>query len=472
VLGEGASVGSILSTSSFPKTSVRIESSDVIVIFSKSEMLISNLLEHFFATFRGTSQPSEELRKKCSEELCGTFSTSNARTKILLEHCRQPVAIGVTITSPHLAVVHSSQVSEERIMRLAIAVATTFSGLLAVASAQQCRDNLDCTNPNSPLCSTDSTGLGRCVECEYDGDQNCRSGYKYCLDGDCVECSRDEECGWPTYECDDDGFCEEPLCFSGRSLVDVQGQGTVPMDRLQIGDYVRVRNGSYSRVHSFGHYQPKAKGNFLQILTTDAGKPIEITAEHMIYVINTANKREEVVPAGEVKIGDCLVADGGPTKVIAINKVRAVGLCSPLTTTGDIVVNGVLASNYVTRSWLPSRVPGGTLHLLQHGAAASHRMICEWFGCPPETYDEVTGFSPLVSFFFGLEQWQLRLGIVPRILFFSALAPFAILAFVVGMMSVAPVAAAIHLVVVLVGVFAWKQRASTKAKKTAAYAKK
>jgi len=35
-------------------------------------------------------------------------------------------------------------------------------------------------------------------------------------------------------------------------MVEVKGRGDVPMDKLKIGDYVRVRNGSYSRVHSFG----------------------------------------------------------------------------------------------------------------------------------------------------------------------------------------------------------------------------
>jgi len=288
-----------------------------------------------------------------------------------------------------------------------------------------------------------------------------------------TECNDSPDCGWwfPGFggaECID-GFCANTwaACFSGRSMVEVEGHGAVPMDTLKVGDHVRVRNGSYSRVHSFGHYQPNAKGEFLQILTAGtrtSGKPLEITADHLLYVHNVMNKREEVVPAGEIKIGDYLVTDGGTAEVVAIHKTQTAGLYSPLTATGEIAVGGVLASNYVSRSWLESRVSGNALHLLQHGAATSHRIFCEWFGCQQETYDEVTGFSPLVAFWYRLEQWQLRLSILPRALFFTALAPLAFCAVCIGQINVAPIVTLLRLIIVMVGVFVWKHQAGNKCK--------
>jgi len=200
---------------------------------------------------------------------------------------------------------------------------------------------------------------------------------------------------------------------------------------------------------------------FLQIATVDdtgaGGKPVEATAEHLLYVYNIKKEREDVVPAGEIKIGDYLITNGGPVEVVAIHKTQTLGLYSPLTTTGEIIVNGVLASNYVSRRWLEARVPGNVLHLLQHGVATSHRIFCGWFGCQQETYDVDTGFSPMVEFWYRLEQWQLRQGTIPRTFFLAALTPFAFCAIFVGQISVAPFVTLVHLIMLLAGFFAWKQ---------------
>lgn len=244
------------------------------------------------------------------------------------------------------------------------------------------------------------------------------------------------------------------------------------MDKLKIGDYVLVRDGTYSQVHSFGHYQPNRQIEFLKILTNDTATgmnedPLEVSSDHLLYISTTnlaKNKREEkLVPAGDIKIGDCLIStNGGLARVVALHKTQARGLYSPLTTTGEIAVSGVLASNYVSRAWLKSRVSGDTLHLLQHGATTLHRVFCNWVigNCQEEeTHDEVTGFSPLVSFWYRLEQWQLRLGLIPRALFFTVLTPFAFCFILVGHIHVAPISAlARYFSAALAGLLVWKMQ--------------
>lgn len=263
-------------------------------------------------------------------------------------------------------------------------------------------------------------------------------------------------------------------CFSGRSTVEVKDRGTVSMSALKIGDSVLVEDGVFSKVHSFGHYQPKIEAEFLQIRTASANKPIEITADHLLYKHDTVTQKDQVVPAEKVKEGDYLIlAEGGrPTQITSIHKVQSRGAFAPLTTSGNVAVNGILASSYVSRPWISEMVSGYALHVLQHGAATSHRIFCDWFQCEEETYDESTGFSPLVSFWFGLEQWQLKAATIPRALFLMVLAPGALCTMFIGQFHIAPVLTFIHLIAALVGVSVWMQRNDKKKVKASHFQKK
>jgi len=301
-------------------------------------------------------------------------------------------------------------------------------------------------------------------------------GQKCLSDGDCGAFEKCQlgECE-PLQGCFNDGNCAafqacnnnvcEYQCFSGRSTVDVQGRGTITMDSLKVGDYVRVKDGAFSKVHGFGHFQPNVEAEFLKIQTTkNNAKAIEVTPEHMIYAHNKSTDKNEVVAAGNVMVGDFLVTENGPAEIVSINKIFTKGAYAPLTTTGDILVEGVLASNYVSRDWIIKSgwVKENTLHLLQHGTVTTQRLFCDWLNvCTKETYDPVTGFSPLVQFFHGLEQWQLQAGAVPRALFLASLVPLALAAIVIGQVHLAPLST---LMFALVGTFVWMQQCISKKK--------
>lgn len=208
---------------------------------------------------------------------------------------------------------------------------------------------------------------------------------------------------------DDD---DDDICFSGHSEVQVEGKGIVRMDALKIGNAVLTADGSYSKVYSFGHKALSSKTMYLQVFagSMEKGHPLEISAEHLIYIHDTAKKAWVLVPAEDLRVGDTLLAkDGIPSKVLSIRKVERQGAYSPLIESGNLLVNGVLASSYVSRCWLKDHVSGNTLHTFQHGATLPVRLFCSMVDCKMETYNETTGFSAWVQFWFDIEQWILTL---------------------------------------------------------------
>jgi len=129
--------------------------------------------------------------------------------------------------------------------------------------------------------------------------------------------------------------------------------------------------------------------------------PLEISVEHMLY----ANGK--LAPAAQVKVGDMLVSGHGlPVEVKSIRKITSRGAYAPLTTTGDIVVNGVIASSYVClSSTFEDRVSCELQGWIQHAALTPYRIYCGLVGCENETYDEATGLSKAVRMWLSLLHW-------------------------------------------------------------------
>ena len=102
------------------------------------------------------------------------------------------------------------------------------------------------------------------------------------------------------------------FCFSDRMMVDALGKGATRMDQLKVGDSVLTADGTYSKVYSFGHLDPLRKTEFLQIQTNDSKDlPLEITADHLLYVYNEESGEASLLPAGNVKNGDSLLTAQG-----------------------------------------------------------------------------------------------------------------------------------------------------------------
>lgn len=191
------------------------------------------------------------------------------------------------------------------------------------------------------------------------------------------------------------------MCFSRVNDVEVQGKGFISMDSLQIGDYVRAGNNKFSRVFSLIHTDRDMEAEFLQIHSGALKKPLEVTPDHMVFIDSSA------VRASEVKVGDTL----GENKVSKITSVKRRGVFAPVTESGDIVVNGILASSYAA---VLAHCPVNVQHSGAQAFFAVRRLLCAFnFGnCEKETHTDgiadwllpvfnlfsMTNSSPIIQF--------------------------------------------------------------------------
>jgi Hint module len=148
------------------------------------------------------------------------------------------------------------------------------------------------------------------------------------------------------------------ICFSAATTVQVKDKGTILMDHLQIHDQVFVginpnnQRPIYQSVYAFGHLEKDMPHEYLQIYTspTITGKPLEMSAAHLIYLEGA----QDPVRADSLQVGASLIhptTSQGKKSIVRVSKITKVirkGAYMPLTASGTIVVNGILASNYVS----------------------------------------------------------------------------------------------------------------------------
>jgi len=180
------------------------------------------------------------------------------------------------------------------------------------------------------------------------------------------------------------------------------------MDELQVGDRVLTGDGTYSKVYAFSHKDASTKVTYLQILTESMNKkhPLEITGKHLLYVYDNRNSKKKLEFAQAVKVGDFLVSSRTENKsrVVSIRSIQRQGLYTPLTATGTIVVNGVVASVYASFGFLDAYLSEQVLHWLSHGGMAPYRLYCAVIGCQNETYDAQRGYSPWAGFLMDIQR--------------------------------------------------------------------
>lgn len=174
---------------------------------------------------------------------------------------------------------------------------------------------------------------------------------------------------------------EIPFCFSEKATVQVEGRGTVAMKDLAVGDSVLVGRDEFQPVYAFAHKHATKATDFVQI-HTDAKEdgPLELSGQHMLYV----NGRASPVLANSVRFGDELrgADEGSNKRVTKVRSVHRAGVYAPLTPKGTIVVDGILASNYVSfqESSSSLELEGGYPILSQqqvaHMALSPFRMLC------------------------------------------------------------------------------------------------
>jgi len=134
----------------------------------------------------------------------------------------------------------------------------------------------------------------------------------------------------------------------------------------------------------------------------------------MLFVVEDGVRKS--VPASAVSVGDTLVTEfGDTTAVVRIKSAKARGgVYAPFTTSGTIVLSGIVASNYVAMQDSDFLVVAGiktpfSFQWLAHTFQLPHRLMCNffWSECKAETYTN-EGVSSYVDVGLQLALWYVN----------------------------------------------------------------
>ena len=222
------------------------------------------------------------------------------------------------------------------------------------------------------------------------------------------------------------------FCFSGDARVQVESKGSVEMAALEIGDHVLVSGNKYEPVYSFGHRDATSSAEYLEIHSDGTNDPLKISHDHMIL-----SGGEHWVPAATLRVGDTLTkGDGGVVVVTKIlQDVTQKGIFAPFTTSGSIVVNDIVASNFIAFQGSEYLQIGDfatpfTFQWLSHSFESGHHLACSsgFVDCDQETYTD-SGVSHWADTPHQVARWWLQqhaavtlVLLVPLVLVFGFLA--------------------------------------------------
>jgi len=182
--------------------------------------------------------------------------------------------------------------------------------------------------------------------------------------------------------------CAESSCFPGEATTIVQGQGKVPLTKLKTGDHVLVKSRgqlAYEPVLAFLHAM-RAPGETMPfVAVTHENGEFRASATHIVFVSSGFEDdgwTSKLV--GDLKVGDQVfianeaVALGAsdsirPSIVVAIGHgTTQSGMYAPLTASGTIIVDGVVASNYAS-SAVDKSLPHSLAHAFLFPLRLYHR---------------------------------------------------------------------------------------------------
>eukprot|EP00548_Thalassiothrix_antarctica_P001558 CAMPEP_0194130936 /NCGR_PEP_ID=MMETSP0152-20130528/1828_1 /TAXON_ID=1049557 /ORGANISM="Thalassiothrix antarctica, Strain L6-D1" /LENGTH=514 /DNA_ID=CAMNT_0038825575 /DNA_START=194 /DNA_END=1735 /DNA_ORIENTATION=- len=160
------------------------------------------------------------------------------------------------------------------------------------------------------------------------------------------------------------------FCFSGDTVVQVEHKGNIAMKDLKLNDRVMIdHNGNFEPVYSFGHHLDSSNTVIKMRKLFPLG--LEISENHMIFV-----KEKGFIPASMVKIGDELTNNVIVTDIKYVTTTT--GIYAPFTPSGVLIVNGVLASNFVafqnSNKLKIGTVIGLSFHDLAYFFESTHRL--------------------------------------------------------------------------------------------------
>lgn len=167
---------------------------------------------------------------------------------------------------------------------------------------------------------------------------------------------------------------DDAVCFPHSATVELESGKTITMDKLSVGDRVKVSNGKYSEVYFFTHHDPHFLSYFVEVVAASPSSPSEkhtlmASRAHLIMT------QDGLIAANKIQVGDFLYDEWGKRlAVVSTSLVESFGLYSPHTMDGSILVNGIQASTY--SNYLPAKIA----HMLLLPERISYRLGFSIYG--------------------------------------------------------------------------------------------
>jgi len=231
------------------------------------------------------------------------------------------------------------------------------------------------------------------------------------------------------------------ICFSSTASVELEDGSNKAMSDLSVGDKVLVGRGNkqeFQPIYGFGHRDSDHMAEFLQVYTSAKRQsPLELSRDHLLFLSNATTP----VPASTIQVGDSIQGKSGSLKVIKLRTIKRYGMYAPFTQDGTMIVDGILASSFVTFQEGQAYMTiggvniGWSYHTLSVFWNKPYQFYCTQLSanfCRDQTYVQggITMWSSvgksIVSFMFDSEDHAT--GILLQALIFLVVMPFVLLA--------------------------------------------
>lgn len=188
------------------------------------------------------------------------------------------------------------------------------------------------------------------------------------------------------------------VCFAGRSQVTLPDGHHKQLSQLQIGDLVMVNeNNAYEPILTFIHANKQQLTHYLAIdiysIVSNMSSTLLVSPNHLIFDYDSGEARF----AGKFHVGDRVqfiynnrITSG---EIMNIRLSAEQGYYAPLTRSGTIVIDGVVASNYASVN----------NHVLAHRVMGLYRWWIKMVGVTPN--EDIPWMLYIMSYVEQIIRW-------------------------------------------------------------------
>ena len=156
------------------------------------------------------------------------------------------------------------------------------------------------------------------------------------------------------------------FCYKDDTTVEIQEGGTKTVAELKVGDNIKSLNWLEQTGSTFSKVIDATiiEGSFTaHTLLFSNGSSLTVTSPH--YMIVYKGENVKVVPAVDVRIGDCMrMRDGNLSSVVRVDDIQIDRKVNVTTESGLMYANGVLATGMCENS--PKEVSSAEKFLLDY----------------------------------------------------------------------------------------------------------